>query len=303
VIVDNHSTNNSVEKIVDWLSGDCDYTFTENPLGYVNASVPSDTPFTMISEQQSLSIDTNSSFITLINAEENQGFGAGNNIGIRLALKDPSCSYIWTLNNDTIVGKESLDNLTLALKRWQNAQQNIGYLTHKILCYDKKNTIQSAGGKYFKWSAYEQSIGAGQQDCGQYDSDLVNEEISYTKGASVFFERKTLEKLNGWTEDYFLYFEEMDLNARARKLGIAFGYCYDILVFHKEGASVGNDGPRGKSDIADYYGVVNRFKLTRRFYPIALPSVTLLYFAAIAKRLILGEFRRAYRLLTFSPPE
>lgn len=53
--------------------------------------------------------------ITLIEANENAGFSAGNNIGIKYALDNKS-EYILLLNNDTIITKDSIDKMYLELK-------------------------------------------------------------------------------------------------------------------------------------------------------------------------------------------
>ena len=49
-------------------------------------------------------------FILLKNSS-NYGYAGGNNRGIKLALKDRSLNYIWILNNDTVVERNTLGAL------------------------------------------------------------------------------------------------------------------------------------------------------------------------------------------------
>ncbi|MCE5214153.1 MAG: glycosyltransferase, partial [Methanobacterium sp.] len=69
IIVDNHSQDDSVKKIKDYIE--------------------------------------NKKLILIVN-DENYGFAEGNNIGIRYAQKNFNPDYILLLNNDTIVDKEFL---------------------------------------------------------------------------------------------------------------------------------------------------------------------------------------------------
>jgi GT2 family glycosyltransferase len=67
------------------------------------------------------------------------------------------------------------------------------------------------------------------------------------------------------TEDYFLYFEEIDWACRARgKFGLA--YAHDSLVYHKEGGSIGSSSTSSQSMLAIHYLYRNRVRFIRRFY-------------------------------------
>ena len=48
----------------------------------------------------------------------------------------------------------------------------------------------------------------------------------------MLFPRTVFEQLGGFDETYFLYYEDVDLCARLRKLGYRVGYCADVSVVH-----------------------------------------------------------------------
>ena len=56
-------------------------------------------------------VDNNYNGIEIFKSKNNNGYSSGNNLGIRYALKQDDCKYIWILNNDTIVDSHSLNHL------------------------------------------------------------------------------------------------------------------------------------------------------------------------------------------------
>ena len=49
--------------------------------------------------------------VTLLLADDNRGYCAGNNIGIKYALENLGADYIWILNPDTLVEMDTLQRL------------------------------------------------------------------------------------------------------------------------------------------------------------------------------------------------
>jgi GT2 family glycosyltransferase len=63
--------------------------------------------------------------------------------------------------------------------------------------------------------------------------------VDWLTGASFMTSTKHFEKLNGFDPTYFLYFEEVDLFYRAKKMGLSAWCCPQSHVFHISGASTG----------------------------------------------------------------
>ena len=97
---------------------------------------------------------------------------------------------------------------------------------------------------------------------------------------------------------YFLYCEEMDWAERGRRHGLRPVVALASRLRHKEGASTGSrGGVRHKSLLSERYGVVNRLRITRKFWPHYLPLVWSSLFVVILDRLLHGETRRAALVL------
>ncbi len=56
-------------------------------------------------------------------------------------------------------------------------------------------------------------------------------------GACIVIKRETFDKLGGFNEDYFLYFEDLDLCKRIHRLGLKVGFDPMISVNHIMGES------------------------------------------------------------------
>ena len=55
---------------------------------------------------------------------------------------------------------------------------------------------------------------------------------AWIAGMFMLFPRSVYEEAGGFDESYFLYYEDVDLCARLRKLGYRVGYCADVSVIH-----------------------------------------------------------------------
>lgn len=173
---------------------------------------------------------------TIINEDKNNGFAHANNIGIKYAIKKDDCDYLWILNNDTVIEKDSL----LHLKNYyeeKKIERNIGFLGSKIMDYEDPNIIQNLGGTFNKWSGYSVLVGMGEKDIGQYERK--NTQIDYVVGASMFFSPSLINNIGLMPEDYFLYYEDIDWCLTAQKEGYINLICTNSIVYHKQGISTG----------------------------------------------------------------
>lgn len=124
--------------------------------------------------------------------------------------------------------------------------------------------------------------------------------MNYVEGASMLVTRHLLVEIGLLCEDYFLYFEEADWAIRAKDR-FKLGYAPQSIVYHKVGGSIGtSSNPAKISYTSDYFNIRNRLLFTRRFYPLALPTVWLVIAGALLLRLCMGKRDRAvmiFRLL------
>ncbi len=301
IVVDNNSPNNSMEYIKAWAEGRQEVVYDKNSqlkhLSQPNEPKPLD--YVFYNKEQALkggipeketSLDNP---LIFIQAGDNRGFAAGNNIGIRYALAKDDFEYIWLLNNDTVVEKNTLSKACMRLQNADNQKSKIGIVGSKLLFYDNPDIIQGIGGLYNKKLSTAKHLGAYEKDSGQYDTDKVLDKIDYVIGASMFVTKNFILDIGLMCEDFFLYFEEIDWTLRGQSKGYAIDYCWESKVYHKEGSSIlqGSKFKKG-SEISDYYGHRNRLIITKEHFPENLWLVKLSFLGAFFKRIKRRQFSR-----------
>ena len=221
---------------------------------------------------------------TFIQTQANKGYAGGNNVGIRFAMEQGDMDYIWILNNDTIVTPESL---TALVNKMQSVPE-MGICGSKLIYSWDKTRVQSLGGRFNKYFGTTRHI--------IKEQDLVK--LDFVVGASMLISKKFLDDIGLFCEDYFLYYEEMDLAMRAKDK-YTMGCALDSIVYHKEGASTGgSDGDKNnKSLIADYYSLRNRIFFMKKFFPEHMLSVYLGFIITIFNRLKRRQYSRIKMIL------
>ena len=173
----------------------------------------------------------------------NNGYAAGNNIGIDFALKNKA-DYIWILNNDVTVDENSLSSLIIASKNKQ------GFLSTKIYNYYNKQELMYFGGKIMnKTFVVEFNKKEGIKDLS---SDFIS-------GASIFANRSLWEKYK-LPEEYFLYEEDIDFSINLKKNKIPIFIIANAKIYHKESASTNK-----LSYVKHYYFTRNKMILINKY--------------------------------------
>jgi len=195
--------------------------------------------------------------IKLIENTENLGFAGGNNMGIKAC----SGEWIFFLNNDAILEKNCLEFLAKHIKPEQLVFMPL------MLKADSPEFIDSAGDMLYPWGyAYK-------YDKVPANKFLEPKEIALACCGAALFNRELVEKLNGFDEDFFLYYEDVDLSLRARHLGAKIWLIPQAKVFHKGSATVGKKTPSRL-----YYIERNRFFAKLKNFPLS----TLIKYAPIS---------------------
>lgn len=228
--------------------------------------------------------------LVLIDNTANLGFAGGNNIGVRLAMHQTNCDYIWLLNNDTTIEPNAL---ACALKRIKE-DDTIGLCGSSLIYYHDRDKVQAMGGAiYSKFTGRARHIGAFSSPSDlSCQSDRVESQMSYVIGAAMLIKRHFIESVGYMQEDYFLYFEEIDWATRGAKQ-FKLGYAPESLVYHKEGASIGT-AASGGSTLSIYYLFRNRLRFTARHFPVYLPVVFIFTIWDILKMALKGQLRLVF---------
>jgi GT2 family glycosyltransferase len=295
IIVDNASVDNSIDYIQKWAYGDLDYNFKSSLISQMLAFPPSIKPIglTVLNESEISEINKNSiEKITIIKSTKNRGFAGGNNLGTTFSLLMMKPSFIWYINNDTVVDKESLSELIKVFRNEDQCGKTIGIVGSKLMYYHKPNIIQAIGASYKPWSGAVKHIGNNEIDLGQYDN-ISNKSIDYVVGASILVSREFIANVGPMCNEFFLYFEELDWVKRGKMIGYSFSFAPKSLIYHKEGSSTGGDSRKKViSFISDYYNKRNIIKITRKYYPLFLPSIYASLIIVVFNRIRKKQFER-----------
>jgi GT2 family glycosyltransferase len=229
------------------------------------------------------------SSVHLLRLPGNLGYAGGLNAGISWADGHWRSAAYWLLNNDVLMEPGALDALVAA----ERAVPNAGVCGSVLLEWDDPRQVQAVAGVFRRWLG----VGWHRKDLPGEESD-ISLDVDYPVGASVYVTREYLERVGPMDPSYFLYSEEMDWVERGRRHGFRPVVALRSRMRHKEGASTASrGGVRHKSLLSERYGVINRLRITRKFWPHLLPVVWLSLFAVIGDRLVHGEYARARLIL------
>lgn len=187
--------------------------------------------------------------VTVIYHNENCGYAAGNNIGIRHALK-LNCDYICVLNNDTLIEE---DFLTPCISFLQN-HKDVAIVGPAILNI-VGNHVQSTGGDIFIRTGTVTQKNAGVERNAL--PEIV--ECDYVGGACMVFNAKLIDEIGVIPEQYFLFFEETEWCYKAQKKGYRNVVLTTKYIRHKESASINKVG-----SLKDYLMTRNRTVFVKR---------------------------------------
>lgn len=230
---------------------------------------------------------------SLIPLDDNNGYSAGNNAGIRLALSDPSCQAVWILNNDTEVDPNALEALCVRM----NERPDVGLAGSTMVLAHDRTIVQCAAGFGFNkcWGTTPACHGGESfADVRSLGPALVERKLGYLCGASILARREVFEAAGFLPEEYFLYYEDAAFCLNVQKAGYSLAWAPESIVFHKEGGSTGaksEAADRGlkRSRFVDYLALRNRIYLVRKYFPCCLPIVVASYAGVMLNRLRRGQ--------------
>jgi len=170
--------------------------------------------------------------IAFIETKKNLGFAGGNNVGIKYALENQA-DYVLLLNNDTVVEPDFLTKLVEAAE----SDKKIGIVGPIIMFYDKRDTIWFGGGRVNWLRTRGEHISYGQVASDKWSVISKAEEVDYITGCCFLIKREVIEKIGLLSEDYFLYYEDVDWCLRSKKAGFRSVFVSSAKIYHKQSRS------------------------------------------------------------------
>jgi GT2 family glycosyltransferase len=165
-------------------------------------------------------------------SQENWGSAKANNYGINNSHGE----YVLMLNADIFLEPDYIDKCIKIFKE----DSDVGAVVGKFLSVFDHKIIDSAGVIIFK-EGIGVERGIGEIDHGQYDK------AEYVAGAccaAAIYRREMLNSIKYkeeyFDEDFFAFYEDLDLSIRCLLKGWKTFYCPSAIAYHVRGGSVEN---------------------------------------------------------------
>lgn len=219
---------------------------------------------------------------------ENIGFARAMNLGVARVR----AGAVLALNADTVVEPGAVATLLTALE----ADPSLAAVQPRILQLQEgeRDAVRArlySAGQGLTADGRGVELGAGGE---QSPADLAPREVFGACGAACLLRRELFDQLGGYDERYFAFYEDVDLNVRARIAGWRFGYVPDAVVWHLGNASW-MAAPRPGAWNARLVAR-NRIATQAKFMPLrALPRILAVEAGALARAARQRRFRATLR--------
>ncbi|HEY6729949.1 MAG TPA: glycosyltransferase family 2 protein [Solirubrobacterales bacterium] len=225
-----------------------------------------------------------------VSLPENVGFAPAVNLGVGRT----AAPAVLVLNADTVLEPGAIGALLDALE----ADEDLGGVQPRLLQLEEGRAmdlttarVYSAGQRLSRdGRAFER--GAGEE---QGSLSAAAGEVFGVCGAACLLRRPLLDRLGGYDERYFAFYEDVDLNVRARIAGWSFGYVPAAVVWHVGNATWSVEAPLPSAWNAQLVAR-NRIATQLKFMPArALPLILAVELGALLRAARQRRFRATLR--------
>ncbi len=212
--------------------------------------------FTTDSERQTVAGLAATERWTAVLLPTNSGFGGGINRGVEAARAAGATSFL-LLNPDAHLDRASIQALLA-----RSVAEPMALISPRVLT--------PAGTPWFDGADLylRDGVSRARRKREQHPDERIHPWLS---GACLIVSEVLWTRIGGFDEEYFLYWEDVDLSFRVVQAGGTLVVADDAVAIHDEGGTHGEDartpGSRGKSSIYYYYNVRNRLLFAARHLP------------------------------------
>ena len=192
-------------------------------------------------------IGTRAPQVTLVASDVNTGFAGGCNLGVSHA----SGEYIALINSDARPHPRWLVEAVAVL----HAESSVGVVASKVLDWAGETVDFVGGNVNFQGQGYK--LEAGRPDSDEYSTAR---DVLFFTGSAAVLRASAFEEAGGFDEQYFMFFEDVDLGWRLNLLGHRVRYVPTSLVFHKHHASIDKFGSYRERYLLERNALLTVFK-------------------------------------------
>lgn len=163
--------------------------------------------------------------IEIIRHTKNKGYAGGVNPGFKRAI-ELGATYAAPFNDDAIADKRWLEHLV----EYLDTHPKVGAGACKVLTADGQQ-LDSTGDYYTNWGL-PYPRGRREYDLRKYDEQA---DIFAASGAASLYRVNALREVGLLDEDFFAYYEDVDLSFRLQLAGWKVAYVATAVVYHQIG--------------------------------------------------------------------
>ncbi|MCJ1706107.1 glycosyltransferase family 2 protein [Microbacterium sp. VKM Ac-2923] len=217
--------------------------------------------------------------VTLLVQPVNLGFAGGVNVGLRYALHRGH-AFAALLNNDAVAEPTWVERLVEEMAR----DESVGMVASKFVTIDGSR-LDSTGECYSIWGL---PFPRG-RDEPRLDAYDTLPELFGASGGSTLYRADMLRDIGLFDEDFFAYFEDVDLSWRARLRGWRVRLAPAAVASHRIGATSGRiPGFTTYQTMKNLFWVVAK-NVPRRYLATVVPRLALAYTLTFWRAVLRGN--------------
>ena len=218
----------------------------------------------------SIELFSNDNRVVFLPLVQNVGFGMANNAGFKISKG----KYVFCLNPDTIL----LNNALKILYDFMVAHPNVGICGGNLYDADMQPAhsfrmvlpsfwweVDYHLGYFFSKLFWGKSL--------EFNYSRKPKSVGYVTGADMMMRRDILDKTGGFSEHFFMYYEECELTYRIKNLGYKVFSVPEAKILHLEGKSFASSELTNKMK----YQIYSRWMYRRMCFPSLIYKLLAFY--------------------------
>lgn len=165
---------------------------------------------------------------TFIHNPVNGGYGNGVNLGVSASAG----RYILVLNPDTVATEAEIEKLLNV------AINNPGFglvSCRQVSEKGKESVVTGDFPHFFNLTGFQRAVFSGRREEPDPGRNILYPD--WVSGSVMLMKRTVFNQCSGFDEDFWMYFEDVDICRRIRDLGLVVACCRHITIEHNHGGS------------------------------------------------------------------
>jgi GT2 family glycosyltransferase len=171
--------------------------------------------------------------LTFISNKVNGGFSNGCNLGSKLAKGD----YLLFLNPDTVASETEVEKL---FERAKKHPENFISSCRQVNDNGRESKAYGIFPDYGTLTGFERAIYKLVKKKKLREKTQIADNVicpDWVSGSVMLIKTEVFKNIDGFDEDYWMYYEDTDICRRVRNKGANIAYYLDVTIQHNHGGS------------------------------------------------------------------